>query len=176
MVALAALDINTANNPVTFVSIDPHDRLGCQGNSRFKSRVTLIQRPVQSIAPGDIIKHLGPNSLLFVDSSHVFKFGSDVEYLMRQIYPRLPEGTFLHVHDIYTPYPVPRERMLKDKLFFNEQEHLESFLALNASFEIILPVHWLSRVSRKFQDFVETICEFQDLPGNSMYLRRVTGS
>jgi hypothetical protein len=39
--------------------------------------------------------------VLFVDSSHVSKTGSDVNLLLFEILPRLNEGVFVHFHDIY---------------------------------------------------------------------------
>lgn len=177
LVSLAALRENAAKGigKTSFISIDPFDRLGCQGNSAVATThdISLVRKRVQDVDPEAICRHLGPGSLLFVDSTHVFKSGSDVEFLMREVYPRVPAGTILHIHDIYTPYRIPKQRIVGDKLFFSEQDHLESFLDYNAAFEIHTPVFWLFRDRPELRDMLVKFDYPTDLPGNSFYIKRV---
>ncbi len=177
LVSLAALRENAAKGigKTSFISIDPFDRLGCQGNRPAASthNISLERKRIQDVDPETICSHLGPGSLLFVDSTHVFKSGSDVEYLMREVYPRIPAGTILHIHDIYTPYRIPKQRIVEDKLFFSEQDHLESFLEYNAAFEIHTPVFWLFRDRPELRNMLQESGHPMDLPGNSFYIKRV---
>lgn len=175
LVTLAGLRANRRNGSKTkFISIDPFDRLGCQGNAdaAAAAEVTLRRTRIQDIDPIELCSQLGPRTLLFIDSSHVFKPGSDVEYLFREIFPRIPVGTLLHVHDIYTPYPIPTSRYTQDKLFFSEQHHLESFLEFNSSFVIHTPVFWLFRDYASLRAQLRVSGLPDDLPGNSFYLQR----
>jgi len=175
LVTLAGLRANRTNGSKTkFISIDPFDRLGCQGNADAAdaAEVTLRRTRIQDIDPVELCSQLGPGTLLFIDSSHVFKPGSDVEYMFREIFPRIPVGTLLHVHDIYTPYPIPTSRYTQDKLFFSEQHHLESFLEFNSSFVIHTPVFWLFRDYASLRAQLRVSGLPDDLPGNSFYLQR----
>ena len=45
--------------------------------------------------------------MLFIDSSHVLMPGSDVDFLVNRILPRLPPGTLVHIHDIFLPDDYP---------------------------------------------------------------------
>jgi hypothetical protein len=176
LVALAALRVNRQSGYSTrFISIDPFDRLVCQGNAAIvnAAEVTLERTRVQDIKPTELCSQLGEASLLFVDSSHIFKPGSDVEFLFREVFPRIPVGTLIHVHDVYTPYPTPTARFTKDKLFFSEQDHLESFLDFNSAFQIHIPVFWLFRNRPSLRSKLKAAGFPEDLPGNSFYLKRV---
>ena len=86
---------------------------------------------------------LEANDILFIDSSHTVKFGSDVCYEFLEILPTLKRGVWVHVHDIFFPHDYPAEWLLKRRLALNEQYLLEAFLSFNRDFEIALGNHWL---------------------------------
>jgi hypothetical protein len=52
---------------------------------------------------------LSAGDLLFIDSTHAVKVGSDVVRIYLEIIPHLPAGIFLHIHDVYLPYAYPRD-------------------------------------------------------------------
>ena len=176
-IATAALEQNSSggSSPSTLVSIDPHPRLREDQLRPERTRLEHIHQPIQDLPAASLLQRLGPGTVLFVDSSHVHKHGSDVWHLMREIYPHLPPGTLLHIHDIVLPYPWPKEFYTQQKWFWNEQDMLEAFLAFNSSFEIVLPVHLLHRDSPTIQKTLsEMLPDFpqRDL-GYSFYLRRL---
>lgn len=47
---------------------------------------------------------LEAGDLLFIDSTHVVKTGSELPLLYLELIPRLPPGVTIHIHDIYLPY------------------------------------------------------------------------
>ena len=55
------------------------------------------------------IRHtaLAANDMLFIDSSHQLKPGSDVEFLLNAVLPLLPAGVRVHFHDIFLPDDYP---------------------------------------------------------------------
>jgi hypothetical protein len=106
-IALAALERNaeeTGARPM-FISIDPYPRFQSNDAPRGIS-LELVRSELQDVAPGPLLQGC---SFLFVDSSHVFKFGSDVAFELTTLYPQLPRGALLHVHDIFSPYDYPRD-------------------------------------------------------------------
>lgn len=176
-IAVAALEKNAADGApsATLASIDPHPRIREDNLQPKHTRLEQIHQPIQSLSVTDLLDRLGPGTVLFVDSSHVYKHGSDVWHLMREVYPRLPQGTLVHIHDITLPYPWPKEFYTEQKWFWNEQDMLEAFLAFNASFEVVLPVHLLHRDSEAVQNAAaRALPNFpqRDL-GYSFYLRRL---
>ena len=102
----------------------------------------VIAKPVQEVDT-DLFA-LEPNDILFIDSSHTVKFGSDVCFLFLEILPRLRPGVWIHVHDIFFPNDYPAEWLLEQRLALNEQYLVEAFLSHNNSFAIQLSNHWLA--------------------------------
>lgn len=175
-VALAALQKNAAETGVkaSFVSIDPYNRLVGAELSPNGVFFEQLHHPVQAVPVQDLVARLGGNAVLFVDSSHVHKHGSDVAHLMDKVYPELPCGCVLHVHDIVLPYPWPLEFYTEQKWFWNEQDMLEAWLSFNSSFNILLPVFALHRDSTAIRSAMSDL--FPAMPrrdeGYSFYLRR----
>jgi len=58
------------------------------------------------------------------------KIGSDVQYEYLEILPRLNKGVIVHSHDIFLPSEYPKNWILKDFIFYNEQYLLQAFLTL----------------------------------------------
>lgn len=153
------------------VTIDPHPRIDPAALDT-PIRIDTHRVPVQS-ATADVLAALAPGDLLFVDSSHVHKPGSDVETVFDVLIPGVPEGVFVHLHDIYTPYRYPRAWYSEAKRFWNEGEHLEDFLRFNDAFEVVLPVQMLIRQSSLLRDRWQREGR-GPLEGSSFYLRRVS--
>jgi hypothetical protein len=88
------------------------------------------KQKVQDVAP-DVIAVLGPGDFLFVDSSHVSKIGSDLNWIMFEIVPRLPADLFIHFHDIFLPYEYPVNWIVGRNWSWNEQYLLLAYLMSN---------------------------------------------
>src|SRR5665647_644615 len=71
-----------------------------------KSRYNIIQKGVQKV-PLDIFKTLKKNDILFIDSTHVSKFNSDVNYEIFNILPIISKGVIIHIHDIHDGFEYP---------------------------------------------------------------------
>jgi hypothetical protein len=129
----------------------------------------LIQEPVQSVSP-DLFASLDANDILFIDSSHVCKVGSDVTYLILEILPRLKPGVVVHFHDIFLPWNLPRKWTMEHRLFWNEQYLLLAFLQGNPDFEVLLATHYLGKCHP--EKVMETF-PYISLPGGgSFWIRR----
>jgi len=102
----------------------------------------VIAKPVQEVGP-ELFAALEPGDILFIDSSHTVKFGSDVCYLVLEILPTLKPGVWVHIHDIFFPNDYPAEWLIEQRLALNEQYLVEAFLSHNKSFSIRFSNHWL---------------------------------
>jgi methyltransferase family protein len=118
----------------TFVEPYPERLLGLL-RPDDSARQRVLRRPVQEVPP-ELFAALDAGDLLFVDSSHVVKIGSDVEYLLGKVLPSLRPGVIVHFHDIGWPFEYPREWVLEGRAW-NEAYFLRSFLQFNAAFEIL---------------------------------------
>jgi hypothetical protein len=88
----------------------------------------------------EVFQTLDENDILFIDSSHVSKIDSDVNWLYLEVLPRLKKGVVIHIHDLPFPYlSVPREHTLfTHHLFWNEAVVAKAFLLFNEAYEIVL--------------------------------------
>lgn len=136
-IANKALAANQSGR-LTCIEPFPEERL-----NGAKLGVQLITKRVEEIDVS-FFSGLEANDILFIDSTHTVKFGSDVCYEILEILPTLKAGVWVHVHDIFFPHDYPAEWLLKRRLALNEQYLLEAFLAFNRDFEVALSNYWLS--------------------------------
>ena len=102
----------------------------------FPGLTRLIQKKAQDI-PLSAYGQLEENDILFIDSSHVGKIGSDVEYLYLEVLPRLKKGVLIHSHDVFIPAEYPPEVVKAHHFFWNEQYLLQALLTFNDRFEVL---------------------------------------
>lgn len=140
----AAIDCNEkflgAKTKLTF--IDPHpERLLTLLPPSSSYRACIEQKPLQDI-PLTTFQELRANDVLFLDSSHVAKTGSDVvDYLFR-IFPALQPGVLIHVHDIFFPFEYPRSWVIDEGRSWNEAYMLRAFLSNNSCYRILFFSDW----------------------------------
>lgn len=126
-------------------------------------------------APLSLFKNLNENDILFIDSSHVCKVGSDVNYLFETIFPSLQEGVIIHIHDIFYPFEYPQEWIDMGR-YWNEAYILRSFLQFNDTFEIILWNDYLAKFhSQKVTESIPLFMNFIDgtAPRASIWLKKL---
>jgi hypothetical protein len=105
-------------------------------NLRAPPQTRLFRRRVQDVDL-TIFDQLDANDILFIDSSHVSKTGSDVNFILFEIFPRLRPGVLIHIHDIFWPFEYLREWVLNEKRSWNETYLIHAFLQYNSSFGIL---------------------------------------
>lgn len=99
MVHAAGLNERNGKPSSSITCIEPYPRknfLGLRG-------ITHLPRVCQTV-PDAVFEQLEAGDLLFVDSSHAVKCGSDVLKIWLDVVPRLPAGVLVHAHDIFLPY------------------------------------------------------------------------
>jgi hypothetical protein len=120
--------------------------------------------------PLEIFAELEANDIFFIDSSHVSKTGSDVNYYLFRILPLLKPGVLIHVHDIHWPFEYPAIWVFDEKHSWNEAYILHAFLQYNTSFEIL---YWNNFV---FCNLLEELRSLMPVcaenGGGSLWLRR----
>jgi predicted O-methyltransferase YrrM len=103
---LDALDIIPGlTTELTFIEPYPELLYSLLSESDPK-RTTVIATGVQAV-PLEVFTKLGAGDILFIDSTHVSKLLSDVNYLYFEVLPRLAPGVIIHVHDIFWPFDYP---------------------------------------------------------------------
>lgn len=166
-----ALDVNELffSNCMEVTFIEPYPALlkNLLKDSDLK-KVTLHEKRLQDI-PLKFFSNLDKNDILFIDSTHVSKIDSDVNYILHYILPSLKNGVYIHFHDIFYPFEYPRE-WIEAKRAWNEQYILRAFLECNASFEITFFNTFLEAAHReKILDMFPLAAKNE---GGSLWLRK----
>lgn len=113
--------------------------------------VHLVEELVQNV-PLSKFQQLKTGDILFIDSSHVVKIGSDAHREFLEIIPVLASGVVIHIHDIFLPMEYPRDWIMKERRFWNEQYILQALLTCGREFEVL----WAgAHMRRRFANEIE---------------------
>lgn len=131
------LDTSRSHLPDTeFVFVDPYSDTIRDVLAKCPSgNYELVRTPAQDLDP-DLFRGLGANDILFIDTSHSVKIGSDLNAIFFEILPSLAPGVIIHIHDIYYPWEYPEEFVLAGRTY-NELYFVRAFLQYNSAFEIL---------------------------------------
>lgn len=111
----------------------PEDHIG---KKRVEGVDELHKTSVQSL-PLETFDALEAGDVLFIDTSHVLRVGSDVEYEYAQILPRLKPGVIVHIHDIFLPLEYPKAWIFEQNWCWNEQYVVQAILANGGGYETL---------------------------------------
>jgi hypothetical protein len=101
-------------------------------------RTELAVDPVSATdVPFEVFRRLESGDVLFVDTSHTVKVGSDVNRIVLDILPTLAPGVVVHLHDVFLPFEYRRD-WAERGLFWAEQYLLQAFLIGNRDWEVLL--------------------------------------
>lgn len=169
--SLVTADVNRRifGSKLDFSCIEPFPRQflidGVDGITR------LVRQKVEDVELS-FFDRLDSGDILFIDSSHVSKVGSDVNYLFFEVLPRLKKGVMVHVHDIFLPDEYPKTWVIDQGRNWNEQYLLRAFLQFNADWRVIWAAHFMgTRYTAAVQD---TFPRYPKLGGGgSFWIKRV---
>jgi hypothetical protein len=169
--SLITADVNRRilNEKLDFTCVEPYPRQflvdGVPGISK------LVVSKVEDLEL-NFFTALDAGDILFIDSSHVAKTGSDVNYLFFEIIPRLKRGVLIHIHDIFLPDEYPKKWVLDEGRSWNEQYLLRAFLQFNPAFEIVWGSHYMA--TRFGKEVQAVFPRFPDLGGGgSIWIRKI---
>lgn len=170
------LDVNEIffDNQISIKSIDP-----------YPERAKKLLRPgdlmlfdfktqrLQDVNTG-VFSELHANDIVFIDSTHVSKCGSDVNYIFFEILPILKAGVFVHFHDTFYPFEYPKQWLLEIGAAWNECYMLRAFLQYNLEFEVVFFSDYMARFYS--QEVEQVLLVFLEGPGSSIWLRKGAGA
>jgi hypothetical protein len=158
------------DNKIDITFIEPYPELLYQRMRKGdKSRYKVIPNCVQDV-PLDIFKQLKKDDILFIDSTHVSKFNSDVNYEIFNILPELDNGVIIHFHDIFDGFEYPLN-WLRDGWAWNEDYILRAFLTNNNGYEVLLMSDYLA--SHYSELLRKSVPNKDDLFGGSLWIRKL---
>ncbi len=152
-----------------FTAVEPYPEKYL--NRLTDDNFTLVKSEIQEVTV-DMFADLKDRDLLFIDSSHVSKFNSDVNFLMFEALPRIGKGAIVHIHDIQFPLDYFESYIIKEHHFWNEQYLVQAFLMYNKEFEVL----WCgSYMTWKYPELLSEHFPHFDLSriSTSLYIRKV---
>ena len=135
LVTSMAAEANRAEGHMTaLISCDPYAVAPLPGEVPGLAEL----RPIRAQDfPFEEVEALQANDILFIDSSHTVRIGGDVTFIFNELIPRLAPGVLVHIHDVFLPWPYPREWIARNRWYWSEQYLLQSFLTFNERYEVL---------------------------------------
>lgn len=169
------LDMNDLffNSSIKLTFVEPYpERLYRYLNNQDQISTSIMTKKVQDV-PMEVFESLKENDILFIDSSHVSKVGSDVNHIFFNILPRLNKGVWIHFHDIFYPFELPMHWILENSRFWNESYLLRAFLMNNDTYEIMC---FNTLLHKKFRNWFEKEmpeCLIDEEDTGSIWIRKI---
>lgn len=133
-----------------------------------KLRVEIIPQKLQYVDPA-IFSDLAEGDILFIDSTHVSKIDSDVNFVFFKILTALRKGVYVHFHDIIYPFEYPKEWIYQGKIW-SEAYLLRAFLQYNDSFKIQFFNSYLDQFHTEKLEAALPLC--MKSPGGSIWIKK----
>jgi predicted O-methyltransferase YrrM len=155
---------------VKLTFVEPHpDLLMSLIRPEDRGRVRLIETGVQK-APLSVFTELEAGDILFIDSTHIVKPGSDVTYELAEILPRVKPGVLIHFHDMFYPFEYSVDWAVDENRSWNELYAIRAFLAYNEHFRVVFFNHMLKMLRGELAQ--KTCPNFMLNCGGGLWLER----
>jgi len=144
--------VNQLNTGSKITAIDPEPRTDIGRHAH-----SVIRKRIEDVQVDDL--PLGDRSILFIDSSHVTRSKGDIPHIYNKIFPGIPAGTLVHVHDICIPYDYPYQFQ---KLLYTEQYILQALLSHSPRYRVVFATYYMTH---KHPEIMQAT--FSDVVGKS---------
>lgn len=154
------------------VFIEPHvDLLRCLLQPEDAAKIEIRADRVQDV---DLLLYdrLQSGDILFIDSTHIVKTGSDVVHHVGKVLPRLRPGVLIHFHDIFYPFEYPENWVIEENRSYNELYYLQAFLMHNECYQIVFFNDFMARAHA--DQLRSALPLFMRNPGGSLWLRKLS--
>jgi hypothetical protein len=166
------IDVNERffKNRINITFVEPYpDLLQSRMNEEDKKRYKIISKGVQDV-PLKLFSTLEKGDILFIDSTHVSKFNSDVNYELFDILPIIKPGVVIHFHDVFDGFEYPMQ-WLKDGWAWNEDYLLRAYLMGNDSYEVLLMNDYLTH--RHGELLTKSFPRLPNNNGGSLWIKKI---
>lgn len=170
--SLLVADVNRRffDERIVFECVDPYPKPVLE--SEIPGITRLVREPVQRLEL-QFFTQLEAGDILFIDSSHVAKTGSDVNFLFFEVLPRLAPGVRVHLYAIFLPAEYPREWVADENRSWNEQYLLRALLMHSTGFRVMFGCNY---ALHRFPELVSSALGRPGKPafgGGSFWIERV---
>ena len=124
---LVAKEAINRNGEGQIVCIEPFPRPFIEQSDK----IDLIKCTAQEISAKWLNENLSDGDVLFIDSTHTVKSGSDCLHIYLRLLPEIKHDIYVHVHDVFLPFGLPKDWLLDQHIYWTEQYLLLAFLLDN---------------------------------------------
>ena len=122
--------------------------------------------PAQSVTCAQLNGVVRDGDVLFIDSTHTVKTGSDCLHIYLRLLPNITASVYVHAHDVFLPYPMPKRWLLESQWYWTEQYLLMAYLLDNKRIETL----YGSMYNRRFNgDLMEQLMGGKHPPGGCSF-------
>lgn len=134
-----------------------------------RSDIEVLDVPLHEVG-SEVFESLQPGDVLFIDSTHVSRVGSDVNQIFFDVLPILPPGVHVHIHDVFWPFEYP-PAWVYDGRAWSENYLLRAYLTHNPRIQI----NWFSQFLAVFHqaEVAAALPLWQRNTGGSIWLQTV---
>lgn len=152
---------------LTFIEPDL-ERLNLLLKNDDSGKVNIVNKQIQDVDT-NIFKELNSGDILFIDTSHICKSGSDLNFILFEILPILNQGVIIHFHDIFYPFEYPKKWVL-GRYNWNEIYIMRAFLMYNNKFKIKF---FPSYVQNKFPEWLHGFPDVFKSDAQSIWIEKI---
>jgi Methyltransferase domain len=156
-------------NECEFTFVDPYPQLLRSLIGNVTVTMQIIEMPIQQV-PLSTFEALEAGDILFIDSTHVLRTGSDVCFELFEVLPRLASGVLVHFHDMFWPFEYPRQWAVNDNRSWNEVYAVRAFLTRNEDWRITFFNDYFAKTERKL--IAASYPDFLKNSGGALWLQR----
>lgn len=167
---IADVNLRFLGGGVHITCIEPYPRAFLRRTPPGVER--LINEKVQNIGLSEF-DNLRAGDVLFVDSSHVAKTGSDVNHIYFEILPRLAKGVLIHIHDIFFPHEYPKDWVLTENRSWNEAYLVRALLMYSTAFRVRFGCNYAFWRFPKLVKEALALASGQAFGGGSLWIERI---
>jgi hypothetical protein len=98
---------------------------------------SVIECVAQELTPAFFNDRLVDGDILFIDSTHTVKHGSDCLHLYLKMLPRIVPSIFAHVHDVWLPGTRSLGSLRDHQIYWTEEYLMMAYLIDNHRTEVL---------------------------------------
>ncbi len=133
LIALEALKKN-GRGKLTCIEPFPRPFITSLGNT---DSIDLHKICAQDVTPEMLNSTLSDGDILFIDSTHTVKTGSDCLHIYLRLLPHIRKKISVHIHDIFLPFGLPQNWLLDTQIYWTEQYLLLAWMIDNPRVSVL---------------------------------------
>jgi hypothetical protein len=130
---LVAIDAVRRNGFGRIICVEPYPRPFLVNNPQIE----LVKTKAEELTAETVNGWLEDGDVLFIDSTHTVKTGSDCLNIYLRLIPNLNRLLRIHAHDIFLPFGLRQDWQLERQIFWTEQYLLAALLTDNPRAKVL---------------------------------------